>query len=243
VPNDRQGPSRRIYAQAKAEASWRFWVCAFTSERETLAEAYCLAKRNNGAPGVDGVSFEAIEASGIERSVEEIQNELTLRADRPMRNRRQEIAKGSGPGDRVLSIPTDDDVMHLLRMIGGRMAEWPMLALALYGKPRRAWDPRRSDLRPALNLYLFPFPAWQIIAGWLTTLAAIACAMVGAFLVLTGGTRMLAGGAAAPRTEAESGATGETGALIGFLLSVLSRRVGDWKRPGKGGSAGIGERP
>ncbi len=30
---------------------------------ETLSEAYALAKNNNGAPGIDGVTFAAIEAA------------------------------------------------------------------------------------------------------------------------------------------------------------------------------------
>ena len=34
-------------------------------KRETLTEAYALAKKNNGAPGIDGVTFEAIEAGGV----------------------------------------------------------------------------------------------------------------------------------------------------------------------------------
>jgi RNA-directed DNA polymerase len=33
---------------------------------ETLRQAYALAKENDGAPGVDGVTFEAIEAQGEE---------------------------------------------------------------------------------------------------------------------------------------------------------------------------------
>ncbi len=36
------------------------------SKLETLREAYRLAKNNNGAPGMDGVMFEAIEAAGLE---------------------------------------------------------------------------------------------------------------------------------------------------------------------------------
>jgi RNA-directed DNA polymerase len=34
---------------------------------ETLQEAYRMAKGNNGAPGIDGVTFEAIEESGVEK--------------------------------------------------------------------------------------------------------------------------------------------------------------------------------
>ena len=43
---------------------------------ETLQEAYAMAKQNDGAPGSDGVTFEAIEESGVESFLEQIRNEL-----------------------------------------------------------------------------------------------------------------------------------------------------------------------
>ncbi len=59
---DLQDLRRRIYVKAKAEASWRFWgLYVHVCKRETLYEAYRLAKKNNGAPGIDGVTFEALE--------------------------------------------------------------------------------------------------------------------------------------------------------------------------------------
>ena len=59
---------RRLYVKAKAEPTWRFWgLYVQVCKRETLWEAYQLAKQNNGAPGVDGVTFLAIEAEGLER--------------------------------------------------------------------------------------------------------------------------------------------------------------------------------
>src|SRR5262245_42457714 len=71
---------------------------------ETLREAYWLAKKNNGAPGIDGVTFEAIEESGVEAFLKQIQDELAAHRYRPMRNRRQEIPKGDGKV-RVLGMP------------------------------------------------------------------------------------------------------------------------------------------
>ena len=47
---------RRIYVKAKAEPSWRFWgLYVHVCKMETLREAYRLAKKNKGAPGIDGV--------------------------------------------------------------------------------------------------------------------------------------------------------------------------------------------
>jgi RNA-directed DNA polymerase len=86
---------------------------------ETLCEAYRLAKKNNGAPGIDGVSFEAIEESGVEKFLEQIRDELTSRTYQPQRVRRQEIPKDGGQKVRVLSIPTIRDrvVQGALKLI------------------------------------------------------------------------------------------------------------------------------
>src|SRR5277367_6456467 len=62
---DLQDLRRRIYVKAKAEPSWRFWgLYVHVCKMETLREAYEIAKKNDGAAGVDGVTFEAIEAQG-----------------------------------------------------------------------------------------------------------------------------------------------------------------------------------
>jgi hypothetical protein len=72
---------------------------------ETLREAYGMAKQNDGAPGVDGVTFETIEAQGVEALLEQLRDELTERTYQPLPARRQEIPKDGGKV-RVLSIPT-----------------------------------------------------------------------------------------------------------------------------------------
>ena len=62
APISLQDLRRRIYVKAKAEPSWRFWgLYVHVTKMETLYAAYRLAKRNNGAPGIDGVTFEAID--------------------------------------------------------------------------------------------------------------------------------------------------------------------------------------
>jgi RNA-directed DNA polymerase len=101
---------RRIYAKAKAEPSWRFWgLFVHVCKRETLHEAYRLAKRNDGAPGIDGVTFTAIEESGVDGFIERIREELVSGRYRPMRNRRKEIPKDGGKKVRVLGIPSIRD--------------------------------------------------------------------------------------------------------------------------------------
>jgi Reverse transcriptase (RNA-dependent DNA polymerase) len=118
-PIDLQDLRRRIYVKAKAEPSWRFWgLYVHVCKRETLDEAYWMAKKNNGAPGVDGVTFEAIEAGGVEIFLEQIRDELVRGTYRPLRNRKQAIPKGGGKV-RVLSIPAIRDrvVQGALKLI------------------------------------------------------------------------------------------------------------------------------
>ena len=58
---------RRLYVKAKAETAWRFWgLYVHVCKMETLREAYALSQENDGAPGVDGVTFAAIEAQGVD---------------------------------------------------------------------------------------------------------------------------------------------------------------------------------
>src|SRR5216684_2682263 len=110
---------RRIYLKAKAEKSWRFWgLYVHVCKMETLREAYTLAKQNDGAPGVDGVTFEAIETQGVDGFLEQIRDELNQRNYVPLPARKQEIPKDGGKV-RVLSIPAIRDrvVQGALKLI------------------------------------------------------------------------------------------------------------------------------
>jgi RNA-directed DNA polymerase len=96
---------RSLYVKAKAEPTWRFWgLYAHVCKMETLREAYRMAKENNGAPGIDGVTFEAIGESGVGSFLKQIQDELVTNTYRPMRVRKKEIPKDEGKV-RVLSRP------------------------------------------------------------------------------------------------------------------------------------------
>jgi uncharacterized membrane protein (UPF0182 family) len=102
-------------------------------------------------------------------------------------------------------------------------AQWSTLALFWYapqaaaGSPGAFADPIFG--RP-LNFYLFTLPAWQLLAGWLLTLAVLTCILAVLFILITGGSRALtgriAGGIPLPWREVSFAA--------GFLLFVLALR-------------------
>jgi RNA-directed DNA polymerase len=109
APISLQDLQRRLYVKAKAEKDWRFWgLYVHVVKLETLHAAYALAKQDNGAPGIDGVTFTAIEGAGVEAFLGQLRDELVTRTYRPLRNRRVEIPKGGGKV-RVLGIPAIRD--------------------------------------------------------------------------------------------------------------------------------------
>jgi hypothetical protein len=80
TPITLQDLRRRLYVKAKAEPTWRFWgLYGHVCKRETLRAAYELAKENDGAPGVDGVTFEAIEAESVDAFLDELREGLVQR--------------------------------------------------------------------------------------------------------------------------------------------------------------------
>src|SRR6266699_4333600 len=120
APISLQDLRRSLYVKAKAEPLWRFWgLFVHVYKMETLREAYQMARSNDGAPGIDGVTFEAIEESGAEGFLVQIRDELVINTYRPMPARKKEIPKDGGKKVRVLSIPTIRDrvVQGALKLI------------------------------------------------------------------------------------------------------------------------------
>ncbi|MFP3028288.1 MAG: reverse transcriptase domain-containing protein, partial [Wolbachia sp.] len=119
MPIKLQDLRRKIYIKAKAEPEWRFWgIYVHVCKMETLEEAYKLTKKSNGAPGIDGMTFESIEAEGLEKYLQQIRHELITKTYSPNRNRRKEIPK-SGGKFRKLNIPCIRDriVQTALKLI------------------------------------------------------------------------------------------------------------------------------
>ena len=117
---------RKIYAKAKADVSWRFWgLYVHVCKMETLRTAFERAKDNDGAPGIDGVTFAAIEEQGLESLLEQIRDELTRRTYKPMRVRKREIPKDGGKKVRILSIAAEESVYETSSSLAGRLGRLP----------------------------------------------------------------------------------------------------------------------
>jgi uncharacterized membrane protein (UPF0182 family) len=102
----------------------------------------------------------------------------------------------------------------------GMMAEWPTLALFWY-TPRPTGGVVDPIFGKPLNFFLFTLPAWQLLAGWLLTLAVITCVLAVFFILVTGGSRVLAGRLSRHVTLPWRGLS----ITFAFLLLILAMRV------------------
>src|ERR1039457_3505880 len=100
------------------------------------------------------------------------------------------------------------------------MLEWPTLALFWFALRASSGVVDPIFGKP-LNFFLFTLPAWQLIIGWLLTLALIVCALAVVFILITGGARVLSGRLSRSVTLPWRGLS----ITFAFLLLVLSIRM------------------
>jgi uncharacterized protein len=98
------------------------------------------------------------------------------------------------------------------------MDEWPTLALWWYAPKGGPADPIFGR---SLDFYLFTLPAWQLVLGWLLTIAGILCAAAVVYLLITAGSRALSKG----RVGYGPSPWGGLSATGAFLLLVLAGDV------------------
>jgi len=92
---------KKLYRKAKQEPDYRFYLLYDKVYREDiLAHAWQLVREHNGAPGVDGISCESIEARGVEEWLAGIRKELHEQTYKPDPVRRVMIPKRGGVSGR-----------------------------------------------------------------------------------------------------------------------------------------------
>lgn len=154
APVELQDLRRRIYRKAKSDRAHRFWgIFVHVTKIETLKEAYRLAKRNGGAPGLDGLTFEAIGAAGLDKFLSGIREDLLAGTYKPKGNRPVDIPKGDGK-TRRLQIPCIRDrvVQGALKLILEAIFEADFCDNSYGYRPKRSphralAEVRRSILR------------------------------------------------------------------------------------------------
>jgi uncharacterized membrane protein (UPF0182 family) len=99
-------------------------------------------------------------------------------------------------------------------------AQWTTLALLWYAPGSAAGSFADPIFGKPLNFYLFTLPAWQLIVGWLLTLAVLTCILAVLFILITGGSRALAGRFSGGVQLPWRGLS----IAVGFLLFVLAMR-------------------
>jgi len=140
---------RRMYHKAKSDKTHRFWgIFVHIAKIETLQEAYNMAKRNRGAPGIDGVSFADIESAGVNEFLVALQEELLSGRYQPQANRAKDIPKGEGQV-RWLQIPCIRDrvVQGALKLILEAIFEADFCPNSYGYRPKRSAHQALAEVR------------------------------------------------------------------------------------------------
>jgi RNA-directed DNA polymerase len=153
APIDLQELRRRIYRKAKSEKAHRFWgIFVHVTRKETLEEAYGIAKGNGGAAGIDGQTFETIETSGRDRFLADIKDDLETGRYKPHPNRRVDIPKEQGKV-RTLQIPCIRDrvVQGALKLILEAIFEADFCPNSYGFRPKRSPHRALAEVRRSLT--------------------------------------------------------------------------------------------
>jgi uncharacterized membrane protein (UPF0182 family) len=125
------------------------------------------------------------------------------------------------PVEPVLRLIGGGVVLAIAVLTGlGMMGEWNTFALYWHGAPSIGGATVDPIFGRGLSFYLFTLPAWQLLAGWATSLAFLVAVMAVFFAVLSGGSRLLS------RQTTTSAASARGVSLAGaVLLAMLAANV------------------
>jgi RNA-directed DNA polymerase len=130
----------RLWAAAKQSPGRRFHALYDRICRsDILWEAWERVQANRGAAGVDGLTLAAVEAYGVQRLLDELQDGLRAGVYRPAPVRRVEIPKPDG-SKRPLGIPTVKDrvAQQAAKMVLEPIFEADFLPCSFGFRPKRS---------------------------------------------------------------------------------------------------------
>lgn len=146
---------RVLYRSAKQDPERRFHALFDKVARsDVMVRAWEDVRANKGAPGVDGVSIEDVEMTGVQAFLEELAADLRSGWYRPRSLRRVHIPKPGRPGQtRPLGIPTVRDrvVMAAAKIVLEPVFEADFLASSFGFRPKRSADMAIEAIRVAAN--------------------------------------------------------------------------------------------
>ena len=145
---------RKLYTKAKQEPGYRFYALYDKVYRaDILRHAYKLVRSNKGSPGIDGVSFEAIDAEeGVEMFLEGLAEEVKNKTYQPLPVRRVMIPKSDG-SQRPLGIPTVRDrvVQMAVKLIIEPICEAGFCECSYGFRPKRSAHDAVDDVANTLH--------------------------------------------------------------------------------------------
>jgi group II intron reverse transcriptase/maturase len=146
---------RVLYRCAKQDRDRRFHALFDKVARsDVLERAWREVRANHGAPGVDGITIDAIESSGVGDFLDELAASLRAGAYRPRPLRRVRIPKPGRPGQsRPLGIPTVADrvVMAAARIVLEPIFEADFHPTSYGFRPQRSAHHALETVRTTVN--------------------------------------------------------------------------------------------